>query len=177
MANYIRSSPYNAKIYCNSLLYYIYLQDNLVNRLEFSRSEIVIPSRNPWSRSAQRTQLRKVSAEQPIFSATKFSAAHCESYSNLVLEYNSHHRPIPYLQGAACCLIRHSANLRNGVSGKAGAIHSTSFRILMICDYVYRVFFIAALLCIILCRRILIVSGIILRKGYMSTSIFRGDYL
>jgi len=39
--------------------------------------------------------------------------------------------------------------------------------ILMICVYVYRVFFIIALPWLLLCRRTLIVSGMTLREGYM----------
>jgi hypothetical protein len=44
-----------------------------------SRSSLVGPARFPWSRSACRTQLRSVSAVQPIFAAIETIAAHCEA--------------------------------------------------------------------------------------------------
>src|SRR5690606_21381973 len=42
------------------------------------RSSVVSPGRRPWSRSVCRTQLRSVSAEQPILDATDWIAAHWE---------------------------------------------------------------------------------------------------
>src|SRR5438105_3086439 len=46
-----------------------------------SFSDVVGPSRLPASRSCWRSQLRSVSAVQPILAATDTIAAHCESYS------------------------------------------------------------------------------------------------
>lgn len=47
------------------------------------RSSVLSPGRRPWSRSVRRTQLRSVSAEQPILEATDWIVAHWEpcSYS------------------------------------------------------------------------------------------------
>jgi len=46
-----------------------------------ARSSVVSPGRLPASRSACRTQWRKVSAANPSFPAIERIAAHCESYS------------------------------------------------------------------------------------------------
>src|SRR5215211_5843627 len=46
-----------------------------------SCSVVVGPARSPWSRSACRTHLRKVSAVQPIFAAIEPIADHCEAWS------------------------------------------------------------------------------------------------
>ena len=47
--------------------------------LSRSPSALVSPGRTPSSRSAWRTHLRSVSAEQPIFDDTEPMAAHCDS--------------------------------------------------------------------------------------------------
>ncbi len=49
--------------------------------LSHSRSELVIPTRSPWSRSARRTHLRKVSGVQPILFAIEPIAAHWDACS------------------------------------------------------------------------------------------------
>src|SRR5688500_7918059 len=44
-------------------------------------SSVVGPPRRPWSRSACRTQLRRVSPVQPILPAIELIAAHCDGCS------------------------------------------------------------------------------------------------
>jgi len=46
-----------------------------------SRSSLVTPGLSPWSRSAWRTHLRRVSAVHPIVDAIDDIADHCDSYS------------------------------------------------------------------------------------------------
>jgi len=54
------------------------------------------PGRRPASRSACRTQLRNVSAAQPIVSAIAVIAAHCEASALRVLKHHPH-GPLPGL--------------------------------------------------------------------------------
>ena len=50
---------------------------SLSSALSRARSSLVSPGRTPVSRSARRTHLRSVSAEQPTFDDTETIAAHC----------------------------------------------------------------------------------------------------
>src|SRR5699024_7216746 len=96
----------------------------------FSRSSALTRSRSASSaccsgiclRSAALTHLRRVSAVQPIFSATLLMAAHCDSYSpccsktSLTARSRTSGEYLP-------CLPMKPILSRKGPSGKAGGIH------------------------------------------------------
>src|SRR5262245_55965697 len=89
--------------------------------LRRSRSVLVSPGRLPWSRSACRTHLRKVSPVQPILVAIELIAAHCDSCapwcSKTIRTARSR------TSGEYFCVVFMTPILsRFGVSGKPGAV-------------------------------------------------------
>ena len=75
-----------------------------LQRLDQSRSWLVSPGRRPWSRSACRTHLRSVSAEQPAPSTTR--TAHCVSPT---LGVQDRPLPVPVAQVRICLNVARSS--------------------------------------------------------------------
>ena len=90
--------------------------------LEPLRSSVVSPGRWPASRSACRTQLRNVSAAQPIFSAIERDRRPLRGVRRRVLEHHPH-RSLPHFRGKPTRSRHGSILSRIGASGEPGAVH------------------------------------------------------